>query len=153
MIRFSHHDHDVPGLNTASLPDLIFSVLFFFMIVTHMRQDMPRVTYKVPEGSQLQQQGRKQDISHIYIGRTAIGAKSQVQIGDALVPVKDLTNYISGQVKQMSPEDVDQLTVSIKADRQTPMGVVADVRDALRQAGVKRVSYAGENMHRHSSSR
>ena len=43
MIRFCKKSHDVPELNTSSLPDLIFSVLFFFMIVTHMRQ----VTLKV----------------------------------------------------------------------------------------------------------
>ena len=53
MIDFRKKKHEVPALNTASLPDLIFSVLFFFIIVTHMRQDDVRVKYRVPQGKEL----------------------------------------------------------------------------------------------------
>ena len=49
MINFRKRQHFVPNLNTASLPDLIFTVLFFFMIVTHMRKVAPKVKYRVPQ--------------------------------------------------------------------------------------------------------
>ena len=50
---------DVPGLNLASLPDLIFTVLFFFMIVTHMRDVNPKVRYEVPQGTELSKTANK----------------------------------------------------------------------------------------------
>ena len=67
MSMFKRKDHSVPGLNTASLPDLIFTVLFFFMIVTHMKENQMKVKYQVPEGTKLERLAKKSTISHIYI--------------------------------------------------------------------------------------
>ena len=53
MMNFHKKSHEVPGLNTSSLPDLIFSVLFFFMIVTHMRQVTLKVDCRLPQGKEL----------------------------------------------------------------------------------------------------
>ena len=64
-----HHSRELPGLNTAALPDLIFTVLFFFMIVTHMRDVDPQVRYQVPQGTELQKLNHKSSVSYIYIGR------------------------------------------------------------------------------------
>ena len=69
---FSRDDseRDVPTLNMASLPDLIFTVLFFFMIVTHMRDVELKVSYQVPQGTEVQKLGHKASIVHIYVGRS-----------------------------------------------------------------------------------
>ena len=68
---FSRDDseRDVPMLNTSSLPDLIFTVLFFFMIVTHMREVTLKVYYEVPQGTEIQKLGHKASIVQIYVGR------------------------------------------------------------------------------------
>jgi len=65
------HSHDIPQLNTASLPDLIFTVLFFFMIVSHIRTaDIMKVNYKKPQGSELTELKKKVPVSYVYIGQT-----------------------------------------------------------------------------------
>ena len=66
---FIRKRRSVPELNTASLPDLIFTVLFFFIIVTHMRQDEVKVRYRVPEGRQLTKMKKKAGVTHVYIGK------------------------------------------------------------------------------------
>lgn len=145
MISFRRRNHEVPGLNTASLPDLIFSVLFFFMIVTHMRNVTPRVKYNVPEGTELPKLGKKQTVRYIYIGKPANGGQTeQIQIDNDFVNVNQIASYMSRLKAEMPPEEANQLTVSIKADRNTPMGIIADVREALRKAGVNKVNYSGE---------
>ncbi len=145
MINFRKQDHEVPGLNTASLPDLIFSVLFFFMIVTHMRNVTPRVRYKVPNGTELTKLGKKQMVRYVYIGKPKNGgAGEQIQVDNDYVDLGQLTAYMQRQKAGMPPEEADQLTVSVKADRDTPMGMIADVREALRKAGISRVNYSGE---------
>jgi hypothetical protein len=68
-MNFHRRSHEVPGLNTSSLPDLIFSVLFFFMIVTHMRHVTVKVKYQVPQGKELTRLTKKSAVSYIYIGR------------------------------------------------------------------------------------
>ena len=69
MMNFHKKSHEVPGLNTSSLPDLIFSVLFSFMIVTHMRQVTLKVDCRLPQGKELTRLTKKSAVSHIYIGK------------------------------------------------------------------------------------
>ena len=69
MSIIRHRSHEVPGLNTASLPDLIFSIIFFFMIVTHMRKVNLKVNYKAPQGTELTNLVRKTNTTYIFIGR------------------------------------------------------------------------------------
>ena len=67
--KFHTHRHTVPSLNVASMPDLIFTVLFFFMIVTHMRSDEVKVKVEVPQGTEVKKLANKQALINIYIGR------------------------------------------------------------------------------------
>ena len=88
MMNFRKKSHEVPGLNTSSLPDLIFSVLFFFMIVTHMRQVTLKVECRMPQGKHLTRLTKKSAVSHIYIGKPTkelqgkYGKDSQIQLND-----------------------------------------------------------------------
>ena len=66
MIRRSKRSREIPALNTSSLPDLIFTVLFFFMIVTHMRNVTVKVRYQVPQGKELNRLTKKSTTMHIY---------------------------------------------------------------------------------------
>ena len=66
---FPRKRHQVPSLNVASMPDLIFTVLFFFMIVTHMRSDEVKVKLQVPQGKDVQKLANKASVVNIYIGQ------------------------------------------------------------------------------------
>jgi biopolymer transport protein ExbD len=145
---FHRKEHIVPGLNTASLPDLIFSVLFFFMIVTHMRKVVLKVQYKVPQGTELTRLTKKSAVSNIYIGKPSrdmqatAGNTTRIQLNDKYASVSDVIDYVSAEKNRMSPEDQQQMTVSIKADKNTRMNVITDVKQALRQAKALRISYS-----------
>lgn len=146
MMNFRKKSHSVPELNTSSLPDLIFSVLFFFMIVTHMRQVTLKVECRMPEGKNLTRLTKKSAVSHIYIGKPTRDLQgkygSGIQINDKFACASDVQDYISAEKKRMSPEDQKLMTVSIKADRDTRMGVITDVKQALRQAKALKISYS-----------
>ncbi len=139
---------EVPMLNTASLPDLIFTVLFFFITVTHMRQVTLKVKYRVPEGTELTRLVKKSAVTHIYVGKPTdemsrvVGNETCVQVNDKYADMDQVTDYVAGERNRMSPEDAQAMSVSVKADRETEMGVIADVRQALRRAGALRVNYS-----------
>ena len=144
MSMFKRKDHSVPGLNTASLPDLIFTVLFFFMIVTHMKENQMKVKYQVPEGTKLERLAKKSTISHIYIGKPYKGGGiTAVQVNDKIVDVAEIEDFIAAERKRMSPDDAKQMTVSIKADKKADMGVITDVQQSLRRANALTILYSG----------
>lgn len=150
MSMFDRREHRMPGLNTSSLPDMIFTVLFFFMIVTTMREVEMKVKYTVPQGSETERLAKRSTVSHIYIGR--VGASSgggdagaiRIQLNDKLDDVDDIADYIAAERSRMSPEDLKNMKVSISADRSVPMGLISDVKEALRKSYALNIVYSGE---------
>lgn len=128
----------VPGLNLASMPDLIFTVLFFFMIVTHMRDDDLKVRYQVPAGSEVRKVEQKTGVINLYIGDDG-----RIQIDDDVVSLDGIVPYINKVRATLSPENAERLTVSLKADRHTPMGTIADVKHELQKAYSLKINYSG----------
>ena len=145
MSMFKRKDLSVPGLNTASLPDLIFTVLFFFMIVTHMKENQMKVKYQVPQGTKLERLAKKSTVSHIYIGKPYKGGgDNAVQVNDKIVDAADVEDFIAAERKRMAPDDAKNMTVSIKADKKADMGVVTDVKQSLRRANALKILYSGK---------
>lgn len=133
--------HNVPSLNMASMPDLIFTVLFFFMIVTHMRSDEVKVRLEVPQGKDVQKLANKQAVVNIYVGKGE-GAAWQVQLNGDLVKPADIAARIEAIRAGMTPENAERLTVNLRADRHAPMGLINDVKEALQQSYALRINYS-----------
>ena len=144
--------HNVPSLNMASMPDLIFTVLFFFMIVTHMRSDEVKVRLQVPQGKDVQKLTNKQSVVNIYIGRQ--GDKETGRQGDAwgvqlngdLVSPAEIPARIEAIRAAMAPENAERLTVNLRADRHTPMGLISDVKEALQKSYALRINYSATEL-------
>lgn len=137
---------EMPGLNMASLPDLIFTVLFFFMIVTHMRHDEQKVYYQVPQGTELQKLGHKGSIVYIYVGRQPDTRKGEgdffIQLNNRLAKVSDIKAFIEEERQHMSADDQARLTVSLKADGDVPMSIITDIKRELQQAYALKLNYS-----------
>ena len=150
-MRSMFHDrrrHGVPSLNVASMPDLIFTVLFFFMIVTHMRSDEVKVRLEVPAGSEVKKLTGHPAIINIYIGRQGdkeTGRQDNtwlVQLNGDLVSPSEIPARINAIRSKLSPENAERLTVSFRADRHAPMGLISDVKQALQQAYALKINYS-----------
>ena len=149
MIRRNRRLREVPMLNTASLPDLIFTVLFFFMIVTHMRTTTSKVQYALPQGTELKRLVKKSAVTYIYIGRampetTREMSAYKVQLNNRVGTIGEVASFVANEKKRMNPDDQVKMTVSIKADRSTPMYVINAVKRAVRAGGATRINYSAE---------
>lgn len=148
-MKFRRRRHEMPGLNTASLPDLIFTVLFFFMLVTHMKSSDVRVRYQVPQGQELVRMQKKSSVVYIYIGAPVAadgihtGKGWRTQVNNQVVQDAEIEACVRQLRDQMNPDDAQQLTVSLRADRNVPMQTIHNVKQQLRAAGVTRINYAG----------
>ena len=151
MGRFKRRQsNSVPELNLASMPDLIFTVLFFFMLVTHMRDVDPKVHYDVPQGTELTKEVGKTGLVYIFIGKPVdaqgriVSDETRIQMGDRYVTVAEIGNEIVKERNEMSEGDRQHLTVTIRADRDTEMGIINDVKQELRKAGALNINYSAE---------
>jgi len=137
---FHQSRRSVPSLNVASMPDLIFTVLFFFMIVTHMRSDEVKVRLQVPAGVEVQKLANKQAVVNIYIGRQ--GDKWAVQMNGNIVAPADIPASIEHIRSGLSAENQSRLTVSLRVDKKAPMGLVSEVKRNLQQAYALKINYS-----------
>ena len=139
---------EVPELNTSSLPDLIFSILFFFMMVTSMREVTLKVEFNTPKGTEIQKLEKKSLVSYIYIGkptkefRSKMGLSSRIQLNDDFAEVDAIGEYIYQEREAMNERDKPFMRVSMKIDEDTQMGIVTDVKMALREAWALNVVYS-----------
>ncbi|HIS10211.1 MAG TPA: biopolymer transporter ExbD [Candidatus Avibacteroides excrementipullorum] len=138
----------MPALNTSSLPDLIFTLLFFFMMVTSMREVTLKVEFRPPQGTELEKLEKKNLVTFIYVGkptkdlRKQFGSDSRIQLNDQFAEVREIQDYITQERASMSEADQPQMTVSLKIDKDTKMGIVTDIKQALRQAYALKINYS-----------
>ena len=139
---------ELPAISTASLPDVIFMILFFFMVSTTMREEEVLVKYQLPNATEVQKLEKKNLVSYINIGvpvthmQARYGTAPQIQLNDSFKTAKDIGDFIAAEREQMDEADRAFMTVSIKADRYTKMGIITDVKQELRRASALKISYA-----------
>ena len=139
---------EVPGVNTSSLPDIVFMLLFFFMATTTMKEVTYKVQLTVPEATELQKLEKKSLTRYIYVGtpmkeyQKMYGKESRVQLDDAFAEVSEIEMFIENERNAMKESDQGLLTVSIKADKETKMGIITDIKQALRRAQALKINYA-----------
>lgn len=149
MSRFNKNGgREMPEMNTSSLPDLIFTILFFFMMVTTMREVTLKVKFEKPVGTQLEKLARKSCTSFIYIGKPTDALKSQfgdgtrIQLNDKYAEVNEVYDYVISDRNELAEVDKPFYTVSLKVDKETPMGIITDVKQVLRKAYALKIVYS-----------
>jgi biopolymer transport protein ExbD len=139
---------DTPGISTASLPDIVFMLLFFFMVTTVMRETTIMVQQSLPQATEIQKLEKKSLVSYIYIGspvermQASYGTKARIQLNDAFATVDDIPQYITAERTARDEKEVPFMTTSIKADQDTKMGIVTDVKQELRKANALKINYS-----------
>ncbi len=137
---------EMPEMNTSSLPDLIFTILFFFMIVTTMREVTLKVKFTVPAGTELEKLEKKSAVSFIYVGpptdqlRAQMGSGTRIQLNDRYAEPSEVMDFIYQERQSMS--DQSQQVVSIKADQRTQMGYITDIKEVLRKSWALKINYS-----------
>ncbi|MEM9921288.1 MAG: biopolymer transporter ExbD [Bacteroidota bacterium] len=134
-----------PAINTSALPDIIFMLLFFFMVVTVLRKSSLKVRTEIPRATELVKLRHKSLIQHIHIGAPIDkerGNAPVIQINDAFVR-PDAVETAARMFRQNAPElQRGLVTTSLKVDKKVDMGIVSDVKISLRKASQLRISYA-----------
>jgi biopolymer transport protein ExbD len=137
------------SIPTSALPDIIFMLLFFFMVTTVLREQDILVDQKLPQATQLQKLQKKTLISYIYIGKPKntglYGSEPRVQANDVLVNAPDIMQWVNQERDKLAEADRGLITISMKVDKEVKMGPISDIQTELRNADARRVLYASTN--------
>ncbi|WP_452223954.1 ExbD/TolR family protein [Lacinutrix chionoecetis] len=140
-------DGGLPPISTASLPDIVFMLLFFFMVATVIKEDNLKIKNQLPKANQIEKLDKKKPISYIYIGKPSAnyvdtyGTEDRIQLNDKLQSVEQVQAFIAAERAALAEELVPQLTVSLKVDKDAKMGVLTDVKQELRKTNALKINY------------
>jgi biopolymer transport protein ExbD len=135
-----------PAINTSSLPDIIFMLLFFFMVTTTMREVTFKVKMKLPEATEIQKLEKKSLVSYIYVGPPVnsklFGTNTRIQLNDMFANVDDIPEFVQIERQNRPESDRKMITTSLKVDSDTRMGIVTDIKQELRKSGAFKINYS-----------
>ena len=143
----SNSSKEVPAMSQGSLSDIVFMLLFFFMVTTQMRETENKVIVKLPEASQVAKLERKDLSSYINVGTPTLqyqgqyGTDARIQLNDSFKTVDDIRDFIAAERESMSEGDRQFMTTVIRADEDVRMGIVTDIKQELRRCSALKIMY------------
>lgn len=147
MGRFRSNDKkEAPEINTGSMSDIVFMFLFFFMVITTIREATLYVKISPPGATEVQKLEKKSLVSFIYIGppmdEKKYGTEPRIQLNDQISSTRDIAQFIEEERNARDEVDRPLMTTSIKADRTVKMGIVTDVKQELRKVNALKINYS-----------
>ena len=141
----------VPAISTASLPDIVFMLLFFFMVTTVMRETTLKIEVKPPSATEVKKMEKKSLVSYIYVGpptealQANFGSAARIQLNDVTFSRKEvgeIQHFILSERESKDEKEIPYMTASIKADETVTMGIITDVKTELRKVNALKINYS-----------
>ena len=139
---------EMPGIASGSLSDIVFMLLFFFMVTTQMRETENKVVVKIPQASESVKLERKDLSSYINIGtpirslQAQYGTDARIQLNDSFKTVDDIRDFVAAERDSKSEADRSFMTICIRADQDVRMGIITDVKQELRRCSALKIMYS-----------
>ena len=138
---------ELPAISTASLPDIVFMLLFFFMVATVMRDSTLMVNNSLPAADQVQKLDKKDRVMYIYAGKPSsryedkYGSTAKIQLNDKFAVVEEVGAFVLAERASKRQELQTVLTTALKVDGDTKMGLVSDIKQELRKVNALKLNY------------
>jgi len=136
---------ELPPVSTASLPDIVFMLLFFFMVATVMRDTSLMIENRLPSADQVEKIEKDRSM-FIYAGKPSaqyknFGTEARLQINDKFASIENVQPAVQEARAGLRPELQDRLVVAFKIDENTNAGLVSDVKQKLREINALKIMY------------
>jgi biopolymer transport protein ExbD len=146
MSKFKKKTNVKQDIPTSSMPDVVFMLLFFFMVTTELRKTSIEVKQQIPKATQLRKLMRKSLVTNLYIGEPTkpqqYGKEPKIQADDVFIDTKDIIRWVNEQRSKLEEVEREQLTVSLKVDKDAKRGIISDVETELRKASARKLLYS-----------
>lgn len=145
MSKFKSKTETKQDIPTSALPDIIFMLLFFFMVTTVLRDSTIMVKQRIPQAKELTKLQKKSLVKHLYIGepkKTELwGKEPKIQANDNFIGTKDIILWVNRQKSTLKEHEREQITIDLKVDEEAKRGLISDVEYQLRKANARKLLY------------
>jgi len=134
-----------PGISTASLPDIVFMLLFFFMVTTHMRDKDMIVSVSLPNATEITKMENKAMVDFVFVGSPVdkrFGSTPRIQLDDSFATLEDIRAFKDKAKENRDEAEWPLISTSLKVDRDVRMGMVTDIKQELRKIGALKIVYS-----------
>ena len=121
----------MPAISTASLPDIVFMLLFFFMVTTVMRE-FEGLDVLMPRAKMIEKLESKRHTAYIWATKDGL-----ISVNDRIIHINSLSSIM---YERMVADP--KITVSLKSDENATMKLISDIHTQLREANALKLSYA-----------
>lgn len=144
-----------PSINSGSLPDIVFMILFFFMVSTVMREVELKVDVAagdLPQATEIKKLEKKSLVSYIYVGKPRpqfqkmYGTEPRIQLNSSFASLKDIREYIISEREQRDEAEIPYMSTSLKVHQDTKMGIITDIKQELRKASALKINYSARKL-------
>jgi biopolymer transport protein ExbD len=149
MSKFRKNDgKGTPQISTSALPDIVFMLLFFFMVSTTMRETTMMIKITLPEATEVTKLEKKSLVSYIYVGppldqyQAQFGSEPRIQLNDQFARTNDILDFIEAERQARDESERGQMITSLKVDEFTKMGIVTDIKQELRRSAALHINYS-----------
>ncbi len=148
MHKFKKKTKASQEIPTSALPDIIFMLLFFFMVTTVMRENTLKVEQRIPPATQLKKIERKSLVTYMYVGKplqhlkAKFGNEPLIQVNDVFITTEEIVQFVEEEKGKLDEVERDQIIISLKVDKDTKMGIIGDIKQQLREANARLLNYS-----------
>ena len=141
---------EAPGINTSSMPDIIFILLFFFMVATVLRDVSLKVLNRLPQATEIEDIEDKSLVKYIYVGkpvaayRATRGTDDMIQLNDAFASLDDIGLFVTTERAKLREDKRSYMKISLKVDQESKLGIVTDIKQELRKADALLLNYTAQ---------
>ncbi|WP_396590679.1 ExbD/TolR family protein [Allomuricauda sp. R78024] len=147
MRNYRNSKNRLPAVSTASLPDIVFMLLFFFMTVTTIKDNTLLVDNRLPNADQVKKIEKRDRVIEIFVGKPSpelaqvLGSEPKIQLDNRLATINEVAPYVLSELAKKSEAIRNLVTVSLKVDKNVKVGVVSDIKEELRRVNLLKVNY------------
>lgn len=132
---------ETPEVSTASLPDIIFMLLFFFMTVTVLRTASAQIAIELPATEEATKVNHEASEYNIYVGTDAETQEDRIQINEFIVTYEQLDNILNNIATPLMDFEKMKVPIYLRVDKGVKMDIVYDVKLLLRKHGLRKINY------------
>ena len=145
MNKFKTSSNTSQEIPMAALPDIIFMLLFFFMVTTVVRPNEILVKQQLPSATQLKKVEKKSLVANFNIGAPKnvhqYGTETKIQCNDVFIATRQIPQQVEEARAKLSEPEKDKLTIALKIDEEVKMGIVSDVETQLKEVNALKIIY------------
>jgi biopolymer transport protein ExbD len=136
----------MPEVSTASLPDIVFMLLFFFMVTTVMQDEKPKVKVLRPTAQEVEKIEERDLCATILVGYTDDNNVPQIQADDQMIEVNQVGRFIQEKRSNLPESLSPKFITIIKADKDLPMEIITQIKEELKKVQAFKIQYATKQL-------